>query len=278
MTVNNEILSDLGYAADFLVNKVENGEWTLELLFDMIDGLWADLNEDGVGDAGDCFGLSGGEDSLCYLYPSSGLKGIYIGKNSFAFDYATDYAYEVMDRILDLADSTDVYLSQTDYGNFASGKSLFGGNGPALSDLGKITFAFDVLPYPKYRETAESYTNLATGGIAMIPVNVSDKNFVGAMVEAMASGSAQHTVPAFYENAMEEGMLPTAFSVNNWKHMLGDWALYSLTDVIAPDDRIRNYAPAFVYIIEQNRDFRGAWSQMSTVEAICQEFYDWYLS
>ncbi len=61
--------------------------------------------------------------------------------------------------------------------------------------------------------------------------------------------------------------------------MLGEWAVYDFTHIVTPDDRIKHYSPAFIAITEKNRDFQSSWDiQKGTIEQICQEFYDWYLS
>ena len=42
------------------------------------------------------------------------------------------------------------------------------------------------------------------------------------MVEAMASASAKHPVPAFYENFMEQGIFRDQASRDNRKRMIGE--------------------------------------------------------
>ena len=280
---NKDMLTDLQYAENYLYEKVENGEWTLDLVFDMIDGTWVDVNADGQADLGDKFGFHGTPMGPCYFYPAAGLKGTYLTDDGFAFDYGTDFSFEVINRVIDLVDNENTYFAEWDYySNFVEGRSLFSAYASELYQLPNrigTTFEFGILPFPKYTETQETYYSPASGGIALIPANIEDENFVGAVIEAMAYGSHQYLVPAFYDNYMEQGVMSDDYARENWKRMLNDWGFYEFTYVIAPDDRVRYYDPAYRAIEYLDRDFASTWGAMKgTVEEICSEFYEWYLS
>ncbi len=286
IVVNNDMLKDLGYAENYLYDMVNNGTWTIEVIFDMIEGVASDLDGNGVADTYmDKWGFSGQPYAPCYLYPGAGLKGTYLTDDGFAFDYGTDYSYEVMNRILDLVEHPDVYL---DYGEnwahsfdaFFAGNSLFLGYASEIRQLQQIdTFEFGILPYPKFKETQDTYATLASGGAMIIPANINNEDMVGAVVEAMACGSAKHFVPAFYENFIEQGVICDEPSRENWAKMLGEWGAYEFTRWIKPDDRLGGFGPAFRVIGEASRDFQSSWDeQKGTIEQICDEFYEYYLA
>jgi hypothetical protein len=278
--INNDMLVDLNYDANYVYDKVNDGTWTYSVFADMIDGLWEDLNGDGKGDLGDKFGLQGTPYSLSYLYPAAGLKGTYMTDDGFAFDYGTDYSFEVFDAIMDLKESEDVYCVDFEWDTFRAGRALFTGYASEINQLQTwFDFEFGVLPFPKFRDTQDEYAVSASGGIALIPANIEDQEFVGAVVEAMAAGSHKYLVPAFYDTFVENGVLRDDQSRENWRRMLNEWGFYDFTRIISPDDRIRGYAPVYFKIAANERDFASSWdTQKDTVGQICQEFYDWYLA
>ena len=113
----------------------------------------------------------------------------------------------------------------------------------------------------------------------IIPVTIENEDMVGAVLEAMASGSAKYFVPAFYENFIEMGVIRDDQSRENWAKMLGEWGSYEFTRGIAPDERVGSFRPVYWIISEPSREFKSSWdAQKDTVAELCQEFYDWYLA
>ncbi len=282
--VNNEMLVDLGYGETYLYDKVNEGSWVLEDVFTMIEGLRSDLNTDGVYDHNDRWGFSGQPYAACGLFPAAGIRGTILTEDGFVFEYGSDYAVEVVDRLLDLVEHEDTWF---DYGEawresftpFWNGNSLFLSYASEIRALNQIEFDFGILPLPKYRESQETYSTPASGGITFIPATIQNEELVGAVIEVMASASAKHFVPAFYENFIEQGVIRDDYSRENWAKMLGEWGIHDFTRGIAPDGRICNYAPAYTCIGAPTREYLSAWdAQKGTVEQLCQEFFDWYLA
>jgi len=282
--VNKDMLVDLGYDENYLYEKVEDGTWTLDVIFEMIDGLSSDLNSDGVMDHNDRWGLSGQPVAARYLFPAAGLKGTYLTEDGFAFDYGTDYAVEVMERIFDLYEHPDTWYDHGEnwsnaFTSFWAGNSLFTCYASAIRVLQDIEFDFGILPFPKFREEQETYYADASGGYAMIPCTIENRNMVGAVIEAMASGSGKYFVPAFYENFIELGVIRDDYSRENWRRLLTEWSVFEFTRCIAPDERVRNYGPAYTIVGTGSREYASTWdAQKEMIAEICQEFYDWYLA
>ncbi len=283
--VNNEMLVDLGYDANYLYDKVNDGTWTFDVATRMIENLYSDINTDGVPNIGDTFGFASTPYGLCYLYPAAGLKGTVLGEEGFEFDYGTDYAVEVMDKIVELVKSDDVYNREWDNTPWESGRSLFTCWASEIRALRTLDFEFGILPFPKYSESQETYSTSAGGGAMCVPVNISDPDFVGAVLEAMASGSAKYFVPAFYEDFVEQGVIRDDASRENWAKMLNEWGSYEFTRWIKPDDRVGNYFPAFSVIStiaadpSLSSEYVSNWkAQEGVLTEICQEYYDWYLA
>ncbi len=278
--VNLDELVDHGYEKNYLYEKVNNNDFVLQDVFDMIEGTWRDLNGDNTPDMGDFFGFGGHPYSPCYLYPGAGLLGTYLTEDGFAFDYGTDYSIEVMDRIIDLVQHSDTFVSDWNNTNmFFEGRALFMGYASTIRTLQDLDFECGVLPFPKFTDEQDRYYTAASGGVVILPANMESEEFTGAVIEAMASGSAKHFVPAFYEQYLEQGVLNDDYSRENWRRMLNEWGAYEFTYYICPDERVKYFAPAYKIIEAGSRDFASSWdSQKGPIEQICQEFFDWYLA
>jgi hypothetical protein len=245
----------------------------------MVEGLWVDVNSDSQQDVGDKFGIGGHPYSLCYLYTSSGQRGVYITDTGFENDYGTDRSLEVYNRVIDLWDNPNVYVKEWDTDIFHSGRALFTGWTSEIRALQSLPFEFGILPYPKYEETQDGYETGAGGGHLIVPGNIEDENMVGAVIEAMSSGSSKHFVPAFYDNFIEQGVIRNDYSRENWAKMLDEWGAYAFTGWITPHPNLQGYTVIFNHISTGSRDFKSAWdAQKEVIDVVCQQFFDYYLA
>jgi hypothetical protein len=276
--VNDDRLRDLGYAEDFLFQKVEAGEWNLPLVWDMIEGLHVDVNNDGVDDLTDIYGIGGDCWQLAPLYPAAGLKGCYYTEDGFAFDYGTDYSYEVFNEIIELQRSPDVKFSGEEDAWFV-GNALFTVSGKPIRLLQPLEFDLSVLPMPRFNENQDRYYNFVSGGVTIIPATIKDETLVGASVEAMAWSSAKHMVPAFHDSFIEEGVLRNQESWNNWNRMLSDWAAPEFCYLIAPDGRLTWFKPVYECLWFDDPSYPTKWDAMkASVEETCWIFFEFYLA
>jgi ABC-type glycerol-3-phosphate transport system substrate-binding protein len=277
--VNDDMLADLGYASNYLFEKVESGDWNLSVVWDMIDGVAVDVNADGVEDRTDKYGIGGDTGSLSPLWPAAGLKGCYYTEDGFEFDYGTDFSFEVYNEILELKTSPDVFGN--DWGNdpWLLGNALFTMSGQELRILQSMDFEFSVLPLPRFNDEQDRYYNYGSGGVTMIPANIDDENLVGAAVEALACASGKHLVPAFHDNFIEQGVLRNTESWNNWNRMLKEWAAPEFCSLISPDGRLTWFKPVYESLWANDPGFQTSWDAMKeSVAESCWIFYDFYLS
>ena len=113
----------------------------------------------------------------------------------------------------------------------------------------------------------------------MVPANIGDEEFVGAVIEAMAAGSHKYFVPAFYDQYLEQGVIRDEQSRVNWDKCLNEWGYYTLTSFIAPDGRIRGYGPASSAIANLDKNFISTWdASKGVIQELCDEFFEWYLA
>ncbi len=277
--VNNDMLVDLGYEEDHIYNMVNDGTWTFDAAFAMTDGLYEDLNGNGEADLGDKFGFSSIEYGLTPLWSATGLRGTILTESGFEFDYGSDFSFEVLERILEFAEDPDVYVKEWSHEPFENGRSLFDMWSHELRALKSLSFDFGILPFPKYNESQDRYYNTVTGGPMLIPANIENEELVGAVLEAMSSGSAKHFVPAFYDNYIEQGVIRDDESRANWAKLLGEWGDFELTSYVTPDGNLRTRGPIVDAIAKLDHNFASTWaSQKDRYAEFCQEFFDWYLA
>jgi hypothetical protein len=273
------MLIDLGHEPDYLFGLVESGDWTIAVVEELIEGTYKDLNANGEKDLTDVYGMGGTTGAFCPLYPGAGLKGTFYTEDGFDFDYGTDFSFEVYDKILALKTSADVFCIDWIGDPWMSGNALFTTSGQELRILQSMTFDFSVLPIPRFNDEQDRYYNFASGGVSMIPANIEDDSFSGAVIEAMASASAKHLVPAFHDNFIEQGVLCNTESWNNWQRMLDDWAIYEFCYLISPDNRIRYYAPVYELLYSNNEGFSSSWDAMKeSIAETCWIFFEFYLA
>jgi hypothetical protein len=277
--VNDDMMIDLGYDPNYLFDKVENFDWTVAVIEDMIEGTYVDVNADGEKDLNDIYGVGGMTGAFCNLYPGAGLKGTYYTETGFEFDYGTEFSYTVYNKILELKTGPDVFCIDWIGDPWLTGNALFTSFGSEIQQVRDMDFEFSLVPVPMFNDEQETYYNFACGGVTMIPCNIEDEEFVGATVEAMAAASAKHLVPAFYDNFVEQGVLRNQQSCDNWDRMLNEWAMYEFTYLISPDNRLRYYAPVYELLYVNDPGFANYWdAQKESIEETCWIFFEYYLA
>jgi hypothetical protein len=283
------VLFDKTLAADwdraFLYEDVLNEVWTLERFMELSAGMFQDMDGDAIPSEYDMYGICIlDRENLNSFLPASDVKVVVSDENgNYSVDHLeyNDKLFTLCDRIMELYTSMDVHAYKSGQAsNQTYPTALFYLCNTAMLDrIKQKEIEFGILPYPKYKDTQETYETSASGGAMLIAGNIEDENFVGAVIEAMASGSGKHFVPAFYENFIEQGVICDDQSRENWAKMLGEWGSYEFTRWIQPDERVGSYRPAYTNIEHGNRDFQSSWdSQKDTISLICQDFYDYYLA
>jgi hypothetical protein len=282
--VNNDMLVDLGYDANYLYDKVENYDWTVADVLEIIEGTYSDTNGDGNVDIGDTFGIAGACGSINPLYVSCGLIGTYLTDDGFAFDYGTDKSYEVFDMIFNMTtNNPDIYIDEN-YPYWPdqpwnNGRCLFVCNASELFDHKDLPFEFGVLPLPMYNVEQGTYYCYGSAGAMIIPGNITDEDFVGASLELFTALSAKEFKPAFYDYYMEQGVLRDDASRNNWKRMLSEWNIRDFNQMISPDQRLHFFDVVYQLLRDRDPGYKAKWdTQKDSIEEVCFIFYEFYLA
>ncbi len=283
--VNEDMLVNLNYDENYLYDLVDDGSWTLDVIFRMMDGLHEDLNHDGIMDINDRYGFSGMPGTPLHFFSGAGLRGSYITDNGWEFDYGSDKAIKVVDRLKTFCDSPDTYLKEWTYDPFLKGNALFTNSGAELRQIKNwdLDMHIGILPNPKYDESQERYYNMCQGGPLIVPSDIKDPEFVGAMIEAMSYGSQKYLVPAFYDNFVQQRIIQDDRSRENWRRMLTEWSVFEFTYLIAPNEDLQNFGPAMFPIFRivdgEANTYSSSWAEVEDVmKLVCNQFYKKFMS
>lgn len=208
---NYDTIQSHGYSVDALYQTALDREWTLEALETMITNTYRDLNQDGLGNNGDFFGISVFDlvhfDSLFY---AAGLK--IFEKNESTGNYVLSSDYTGSKTITLAEDCIRIFHSENSIigdsnQNFVDGNSLF-----ALTTFGQVTgrmteakFKYGILPVPMFDSAQGEYSSSLAVPYSMYSVTYgcSDYARAGAVLEALASHAYRKVTPAIYEEGLK---------------------------------------------------------------------------
>lgn len=212
----NKDLFDEFYKGDInLYEVVNSGEWTLDKMTSLCEGVYTDKNGNGVVDDGDIVGhfftntLTLGADSFSGAskldYIKKGDDGTYIyNANSERMVEFTERMHKllfegnntlrtpnndehIMDTMLNRSTIfTTWMLSGIDY-------------------LRDMEDNFGILPMPKLNEEQEKYTAYTHDGSSAFTIPTTEKNpdMISAFLEAMSAESYRVVTPAYFETAVK---------------------------------------------------------------------------
>ena len=202
---------------DDLYEIVEDGEWTLELLYELSEVGYQDDGNDSVG-VEDTFGLVTNRHSirtmvtacdipLAELTPDGGYELVFINQSKTMELYEQVYALThdnegVYYHIPTTADHD--YTGMTEI--FTSNRALFMSgtldNAPALR---QSAGEFGVMPFPKYDEEQEDYLSHSYDGLSSfgIPLCAHDSEMCAMILEALCAESSYSVIPKYYDIVLQ---------------------------------------------------------------------------
>lgn len=255
-----------------LYDMVEAGEWTIDRLYEFVEGAWIDSNSNGVTDNGDTVGLnvgslSAGSDSKMDSWiPAFGIRVTEMEDGcpvlSF-YNERTVAAFEklqklYMNNVGTLAGGGDVNPDST----FLATKALFDisnlGGGGKLRDM---AVPYGVLPLPKYNEEQEKYGTAPSNSDSLIVVLSScpdDRTtMVGATLELMAAESYKRVTPAFCDVMLKSKFSDDPRDADMYDLILGSFEysfgfIYSTVSLGAVGNHFRFITKDFAQSYEAN--------------------------
>lgn len=198
---------------------VTDGKWTIEVMADMMKEAAADLNNDGIMDDADQFGLTTTAEAGKAFYLGCGAD-MAVKTESGAELLMTDAeSIDILDRLHALmsdpasfcTDKDDAKAGDSNYkiSFFMQSKTLFAAVPLqwAVLNFRNMEDDYAILPYPKYDETQESYythMNSYFPYTAAVPVTNGRLQETGAVMEALAYLSQTTVLPKVNEIVLKE--------------------------------------------------------------------------
>ncbi len=212
MYFNKDLIAD--YSLENPYELVREGKWTIDKMFEMASVALKDVNGDNVYDNRDQFGFCGQADSplISFMYSCGLSLTTRTEDGGFELAIKNDKMLNLLDK-LDKAINDEEFCQLWPYSgatpeqtcSFKDGQSLFTmGGTDGLKGTREWELDFGILPYPKYDEEQEKYLNNDWGGFMAIPINISNPEMVGKVLEMLAYYSGETTLPAYYEVMMGE--------------------------------------------------------------------------
>lgn len=215
---NEDMYHDIYGEDTSLYEIVKNGEWTVEKMAEITNGVWSDEDRSNDKSEGDKFGYVLPNTNLMRAYIDAiNLNIIQIDENGDAvlWNENQSHIHDAIETMNDYFSSKDVFYTKGDESNqrsytiFKEGRTMF--------VLGRLTdisstyrdvseFTYGVVPLPKWDENDEyGVTICGSESVFAICSSLSDSNITraSAVMEALAYESYYNVTPVYYENALK---------------------------------------------------------------------------
>ncbi|MCR5682407.1 MAG: hypothetical protein K6G29_08155 [Clostridiales bacterium] len=208
---NKELAAD--YQLESPYQDVLDGKWTYDALSGMMTGVSTDLDGNGKMDDHDLFGLCLWVDAITGAVNSGLEYCAQVGEDGLlALTLDTERVQDIVDKFIsfaaDPAITADyIYKGYSSYDLFAGNHALF-----YMQEINRITAFrdmesdFGVLPMPKFNEEQPVYRSCVAendGVLLSVPIVISDAEFTGIVLDALACLSERYVMPAYYEITLQ---------------------------------------------------------------------------
>ena len=208
---NQQIAAD--YDLDNYYDLVRKGKWTIDKMYKDARLVTADLDGDSSMGNNDQYGIIGCAD---YLYASiyNGAGELTIRKDKDGIPYFAAQSSErlatIIEGILNERNSGDHFRItgrsdfKTSLEEFSKNMGLFTATVIGrVQTLRTMETDYGLLPFPKYDEEQDQYySRVIDGWLHVVPITNPDPERTSVIMEALASGTARHIIPAYYDNVI----------------------------------------------------------------------------
>ena len=234
------------YRLDNFYEVVEAGEWTWEKMLEYCEIVSEDVNQDGIYDENDKFGLCGRWDLWAAETTTIGYQYVSLDANgNYTITGITDDLLEIHEKIYPVITESNQYYSVYTYGvhpRFPGDRSdasikMFTNNQilffhTQLSQAGSGSFRqygeYGILPSPKYVEGQEDYATATTPYVSGICSTTGDLKISSIILEALQLESFNIVRPAYTIDALSYKYLsdPRAVDMLNliFKNVTCEWS------------------------------------------------------
>lgn len=198
---------------------VSSGKWTIDRLLEMTAGMYQDVNNNGLRDEDDTYGMVGELTASYYFFIGAGKQTVVNsnGKPRMVIDDSSSYSaiYDIIEKAMSMTISDEVLLPQllstSDQWGAASkvfeeDRALFRSTAlSAVTRLVNMSSDYGILPIPAYSEDQDGYYCWVSGVNhcpLTVPTTVADSSRTAALTEALCYHSRYGNdtlYDAFYE-------------------------------------------------------------------------------
>ena len=211
------------YGLDNPYELVKNDKWTFETFSSMVKQVGEDLNQDGVYDGNDCFGLlSANDDKLAMLAGARERIATINADGEIELSLYSERVVNIYDQYVALcSDFSHVFNWQWNYLTGKSGLVASNEDRVAMMNTNRALFYFHmmfyidylrdietdfgILPFPKFDETQKEYGHSVSAWhseFLCVPENVEDYARTGLVLEVLAYEGKKLLTPAYYEKTL----------------------------------------------------------------------------
>ncbi len=236
----------LDYHLGDIYDVVKAGDWTWEKLLEYSEIVSEDVNQDGIYDENDKYGLSGRWDLWSAETATIGYQFVSLDENGdYVVTGVTDDLLEIHEKVYPFITESNQYFSRYTYGVHPRFPSDLNTTARQMFTNNQILFFHDqlgitsrddlreygeygILPSPKYLEGQEDYGSASTAYVSGICTTTGDLKISSIIYEALQLESYNIVRPAYIVNALSYKYLsdPQAVDMLNliFKNVTTDWS------------------------------------------------------
>ncbi len=212
LIVNNNLLDTLSLSNP--QELVGEGNWTIDQMMAMCEGVYSDLDASGTKSLNDRYGLVVSNHPLLdAFFFGSGTEYIATaadGSLTISDKYFTEKNISLVDSLNKLiwTDNDGIYNRSFTNAINAQGTSLFYvvlGATLASTEFRNAAFEYSILPSPKFDQSQENYRTAVGFPHSMycVPIDAKDAEMSGAVMECLAYESYRTVTPALFDTAFK---------------------------------------------------------------------------
>ena len=211
MVFNKDMMVELGKSVDDLNNTARNGGFTLDVLATYCKDVTFDLNGDSkLNYMDDRYCLTGWKMAAPYaMYYGAGGMFVTIVDGIPELNYTDEQVTGIYEKLYNLIVGENAYyvtqesLYDTMFDVFTEGRALFSTMTLRLISqyLTEMEDSYGILPEPKYDTYQKEYLSFVNGSTSLVMIAKTEKNteFVGAIMEAMATYNYERVTPNMFQ-------------------------------------------------------------------------------